>query len=87
MPENKDLLSTQTAGTAHSAKTGFDTKGTSKNVFYFKLKKFENAIENGELLVLLDIPMDRIGEITQKIIKHHPNAEFEGIEQIFSLSY
>ena len=52
-----------------------------------KLKKFENAIENGELLVLLDIPMDRIGEITQKIIKHHPNAEFEGIEPILPLSY
>jgi len=50
------------------------------------LKKFENAIENGELLVLLDIPMDRIGEITQKIIKHHPNAEFEGIWPIFSQS-
>jgi len=50
MPGNKDLLSMQTAGTAHAAKTGFDTKGTSKNVFYFKLKKFENAIEKGELL-------------------------------------
>jgi hypothetical protein len=52
-----------------------------------KLKKFENAISNGELLVLLDIPVDRIGEITQKIIKHHPNAEFEGIEPILPLSY
>lgn len=52
-----------------------------------KLKKFENAIEKGELLVLLDIPMDRIGEITQKIIKHHPKAEFEGIEPILPLSY
>lgn len=31
-----------------------------------KSKKFENAIENGELLVLLDIPVDRIGDITQK---------------------
>ena len=41
----------------------------------------------GELLVLLDIPMDRIGEITQKIIKHHPKAEFEGIEPVLPLSY
>ena len=52
-----------------------------------KLKKFENAIEKGELLVLLDIPMDQMGEITQKIIKHHPKAEFEGIEPILPLSY
>jgi len=52
-----------------------------------KLKKFEQAIEDGELLVLLDIPIDRIGDITQKIIKHHPNVEFEGIEPIFPPSY
>jgi len=52
-----------------------------------KLHKFEAAIENGELLVLLDIPLDKIGEITQKIIKHHPGAEFEGIEPILPLHY
>jgi hypothetical protein len=88
MPGNKDLLSTQTAGIKQHTlqKQALILREHQKN-FYFKLKKFENAIKNGELLVLLDIPMDRIGEITQKIIKHHPNAEFEGIEQIFSLSY
>jgi hypothetical protein len=41
----------------------------------------------GGLLVLHDIPMARIGEITQKIIKHHPKAAFEGIELILPLSY
>lgn len=52
-----------------------------------KLHKFESAIENGELLVLLDIPADQIDEITQKILKHHPTAEFDGVEPILPLSY
>jgi len=52
-----------------------------------KLKQFEKAIEKGELLVLVDIPMDRIVEITEKISKHHPTAEYEGIEPILPLKY
>jgi hypothetical protein len=52
-----------------------------------RLKQFEEAIEKGELLVLLDIPADRIGEITEKIMKHHPTAEFEGVESVLPPSY
>ncbi|MGZ8191749.1 MAG: DUF1269 domain-containing protein [Methylococcaceae bacterium] len=52
-----------------------------------RLKKFEQAIEEGELLVLLDIPKDRIETITQLITKHHPEAVFEGIEPLLPLSY
>jgi len=52
-----------------------------------RLHQFEAAIEKGELLLLLDIPLDRIGEITEKIEKHHPTAEFEGIEPILPLKY
>lgn len=50
-----------------------------------KLTQFEDAIEKGELLVLIDIPRERIEEIKQKILKHHPTAEFEGIEPILPL--
>lgn len=52
-----------------------------------KLKKFEQAIEQGELLVLLDIPKDKIEAITQLITKHHPGATFEGIEPLLPPSY
>jgi hypothetical protein len=55
---------------------------TGMSVGNSKLKQFEEAIEKGELLVLLDIPAERISEITQKILKHHPTAEFDGIEPI-----
>jgi len=47
-----------------------------------RLKQFEEAIEQGELLVLVDIPTERIETIKQLVIKHHPEAEFEGVESI-----
>ena len=52
-----------------------------------RLKKFETAIEQGELLVLVDIPQERIEVIKNLVIKHHPDAEFEGIEPILPPSY
>lgn len=52
-----------------------------------KVKQYEEAIEKGELLVMVDIAKERIDEISKVIIKHHPNAEFEGIEPILPPSY
>lgn len=52
-----------------------------------KLKKYEEAIENGELLVIIDIPKDRIEEISKIIVKHHPTVEFEGIESALPPPY
>ena len=52
-----------------------------------KVKQYEKAIEKGELLVMVDIDKKRIDEISKVIVKHHPNAEFEGIEPILPPSY
>ena len=52
-----------------------------------KVKKYEEAIEKGELLVMVDLPKERIDEISKVIIKHHPSAEFEGIEPLLPSSY
>jgi hypothetical protein len=52
-----------------------------------RLKRFEQAIEQGELLVLLDISKDRIEAISKLITKHHPEAVFEGIEPLLPPSY
>ena len=52
-----------------------------------KVKKYEEAIEKGELLVMVDIAKKRIDEISKTIIKHHPTAEFEGIEPLLPPSY
>lgn len=52
-----------------------------------RVKEYEEAIERGELLVMVDIPKERIEAIRQLIIKHHPTAQFEGIEPLLPPSY
>ncbi len=52
------------------------------NVGNTQLKAYEDAVEKGELLILLDIPISRIAEITTMVVKHHSEAEFAGIESI-----
>jgi len=45
-----------------------------------QLKRFESAIEEGQLLIIVDVPKDRIGEITQLVMSHHPEAGNRGSE-------
>jgi hypothetical protein len=52
-----------------------------------KVKKYADAIENGELLVMVDIPKERIESISKSIIKHHPTAHFEGVEPLLPPDY
>ena len=52
-----------------------------------RVKQYEEAIEQGELLVMVDIPKERIDAISQLITKHHPTAQFEGIEPLLPPSY
>ena len=52
-----------------------------------RVKQYEDAIERGELLVMADIPKERIDAISKLITKHHPTAQFEGIEPLLPPSY
>ncbi|EIC29958.1 MULTISPECIES: hypothetical protein [Methylomicrobium] len=52
-----------------------------------KVKKYEEAIERGELLVMVDIPKGSIEAISKLITKHHPTAHFEGVEPLLPPSY
>jgi len=45
-----------------------------------QLKDYEDAIERGELLVMVDVPKDRVEDIEELVKKHHPEAECEGTE-------
>ena len=47
-----------------------------------RLKEFETAIENGSLLMMVDVPKVRVDEITDLVKKHHPEAEVEGTEPV-----
>jgi hypothetical protein len=44
------------------------------------IEPFVAAIEKGEFLVLIDLAPERIEEIEKAISKHHPEAEYKGIE-------
>ena len=50
------------------------------NVGSTRLKQFEEAIERGSLLVIADVPLSRIDEITERIKQTVPGAEPEGTE-------
>lgn len=45
-----------------------------------RLKKFEEAIDTGEFLVMVDIKRERVDEIGALVKKHHPDADIEGAE-------
>ncbi|QSA96367.1 DUF1269 domain-containing protein [Methylococcus sp. EFPC2] len=45
-----------------------------------RIEQFQKAVESGELLVMVDVPRDRVDEIEEIIKKHHPEAECEGVD-------
>jgi hypothetical protein len=45
-----------------------------------RIKEFEGAIEAGELLVLADVPTDRVNQIEASVKQHLPKVEIEGTE-------
>jgi hypothetical protein len=47
-----------------------------------RLTEFEDAIKEGSLLMMVDVPKTRVDEITDLIKKHHPEAEIEGTEPV-----
>lgn len=45
-----------------------------------RLKRFEDALAEGQLLMLLDVPKTRADEIAKLVKQHHPEAHVEGTE-------
>ena len=45
-----------------------------------RTKEFEDAIEAGELLVLVDAPRERVDEIEASVKQHLPQVEIDGTE-------
>jgi hypothetical protein len=43
-------------------------------------REYQNAIDNGEFLILIDVPKERVVEIEELVMQHHPNAELETVE-------
>lgn len=45
-----------------------------------RTQQFEEAIEKGAFLMMVDVPKKRVEEIEALVKKHHPDAECEGTE-------
>lgn len=45
-----------------------------------QIKQFQDAIDKGELLFLVDVPKQRVEEIEAMVKSHHPDADIEGTE-------
>ncbi len=50
------------------------------NVENTQLKEFEQALDAGQMLLMVDVPVARVDEITDLVKKHHPEAEVNGTE-------
>ena len=47
-----------------------------------RLKEFESAISEGNLLMMVDVPKQQVDEVTELIRKHHPEVDVEGTEPV-----
>ncbi len=45
-----------------------------------RLKRFEEAIQHGQLLLMVDVPRSRLEEIEDLLQARHPEGHFEGVE-------
>lgn len=45
-----------------------------------QIQQFEEAIQRGEFLMMVDVPKARVDEIEDRIREHHPEVECEGTE-------
>jgi hypothetical protein len=45
-----------------------------------RLKEFEKAIQAGQFLMMVDVPRERVDDISEMVKKHHPEADMHGTE-------
>jgi MFS family permease len=45
-----------------------------------QLKTFESAVAAGQILMMVDVPKEKVETVTNMIRKHHPEADMHGIE-------
>lgn len=45
-----------------------------------RLEKFEGAIASGQLLMMIDVPRDKVEAVEALVCRHHPEADLEGTE-------
>ena len=44
------------------------------------LRAFQGGMEHGKVLLILDVPFQRVDEIHELVASHHPEAEWAGVD-------
>lgn len=44
-----------------------------------QIKRFEEAVKRGEILIMVDVPKDRV-ETIEDLVHNHPHAQMGGVE-------
>lgn len=50
------------------------------NVPNTRHRAFETDLQQGHILFIVDIPVQRVDEITELVTRHHPEADMRGVE-------
>lgn len=45
-----------------------------------RLKGFQKDLKEGHVLMMLDVPRERVHEVTDMVHLHHPDTDFNGVE-------
>jgi hypothetical protein len=45
-----------------------------------RIEQYQQAIEAGGLLLMVDVHRDRVEEVEALVMRHHPEAELEGVD-------
>ena len=52
------------------------------NIGNTRLRRFEKAIEGGQVLVIADVPRQRVDEVQARVEQHLANVHFEAVEPL-----
>jgi hypothetical protein len=50
------------------------------NVPNSRHRRFENEIENGKLLYIVDVPVSMVDQVNNMVAQHHPEVDIRGME-------
>ena len=67
------LLVTAVAGAWASGMIGTDVPNS-------RLKEFQSSMDEGQILMMVDVPKDKVETVTDMIRRHHPEADMHGTE-------
>ncbi|MGV6827318.1 MAG: DUF1269 domain-containing protein [bacterium] len=45
-----------------------------------RLETFQKDLQEGHVLMMLDVPKERVHEVTDMVRMHHPDTDFSGVE-------